>query len=57
MEFGVENLLEMSTLRREAGILSNDISYYFSFNPPGNILHGKINMRFEKELRDLLKIV
>lgn len=48
--------LDITNLYKAAGILTNDLSFYFRFNPPGNILHGVINMAFEKELRELLAI-
>lgn len=48
--------LDITNLHNAIGILSNDLSFYFRFNPPGNILHGVINMDFERELRELLEI-
>jgi len=44
------------SLSTELRVLMNDLSYFFRCNPPGNVLHGKINTQFEKELWALLKI-
>ena len=51
--------IDLNRLCVELDILVNDITYYF-FNRRkvgGNILHGKINLRYEKELHDILGIV
>lgn len=47
----------VTTLANELDVLVNDIFYYFQSSPPGNILHGRINMQHEKELRELMNIV
>ena len=48
--------LDVTNLYKGVGILTNDLSYYFRSNPPGNILHGVIKLEFENELRELLEI-